>query len=180
MNDQVLNLSTLLQMTTDIVEAYAKRNDVSPARIAEIVDLVFVALRREGGQTARAAYGPRPKVRWPVEPSTGNRAAPLVPAVPIQKSITPDYLICLEDGQKRRVLKRHLRSVYGMAPEEYRRKWGLPADYPMVAPRYAALRSRLSKAHRFGRQPLVEAPGDNQGPFALSAAARQPMEAAGR
>ena len=109
----------------------------------------------------------------------GSSITPLVPAVPIQKSITPDYLICLEDGQKRRVLKRHLRSVYGMAPEEYRRKWGLPPDYPMVAPRYAALRSRLSKAHRFGRQSLVEAPSEDQGPFAPGPAARQPMEAAG-
>ena len=75
-----------------------------------------------------------------------------MPAVPIKKSVTPDYLICLEDGKKLKMLKRHLKTAYGMTPEEYREKWGLPADYPMVSPNYARQRSQLAKEIGLGRQ----------------------------
>ena len=78
-------------------------------------------------------------------------AEPLKPAVPIRKSITPDYLVCLEDGKKLKMLKRHLRSTYGMTPDEYRAKWGLPNDYPMVAPKYAEQRSEFAKKIGLGR-----------------------------
>ena len=76
----------------------------------------------------------------------------LKPAVPVRKSVAPDYIICLEDGKKFKSLKRHLRTHYNMSPEEYREKWGLPADYPMVAPNYSATRSRLAKDNGLGRK----------------------------
>lgn len=79
-------------------------------------------------------------------------AEELVPAVPIRKSVTPEYLICLEDGKRFKSLKRHLRSHFNLTPEQYREKWGLPADYPMVAPRYSATRSQLAKDHGLGRK----------------------------
>jgi predicted transcriptional regulator len=77
---------------------------------------------------------------------------PLKPAVPVKKSITPDYIICLEDGKKFKSLKRHLRTQYNLSPEQYRERWSLPADYPMVAPNYAAARSRLAKEMGLGQQ----------------------------
>jgi predicted transcriptional regulator len=79
-----------------------------------------------------------------------EEATPLRPAVPVRKSVTPDFIVCLEDGQKFKSLRRHLRSKYNMSPEEYRSKWGLADDYPMVAPNYAAERSRLAKAAGLG------------------------------
>ena len=83
----------------------------------------------------------------------------LKPAVPIKKSITPDYLICLDDGKKFKSLKRHLRTEYDMSPEEYRAKWGLPPDYPMVAPTYSEARSRLAKTIGLGRKPKTPVAG---------------------
>jgi predicted transcriptional regulator len=119
--------------TATIVAAYVARNEVARGDLPEIVRSVHAALAGCGTAVA--------------EP-----AAP-VPAVPIQDSITPDALVCLEDGRKLKSLKRHLREAYGMTPEHYRAKWGLPASYPMVAPSYSERRSRLARELGLGRKP---------------------------
>lgn len=130
-----LDSNDLAELTADIVSAYVSKNAVRsndlPTLISE-VHQALVGLRQEQ------------KAPEPVE-------APK-PAVPIKKSITPDYLISLENGQKFRSLKRHLMTSYGMTPDDYRSKWGLPADYPMVAPNYAAQRSELAKSLGLGRK----------------------------
>lgn len=135
-----LDNNDLAELTADIVSAYVSKNAVRsndlPSLISE-VHQALVGLRQE------------PKAPEPVEP--------LKPAVPIKKSITPDYLISLENGQKFRSLKRHLMTSYGMTPDDYRAKWGLPADYPMVAPNYAAQRSELAKSLGLGRKSDVVA-----------------------
>jgi predicted transcriptional regulator len=123
----------LLRMTADVVAAYVSNNVVPTGQISEVISLVFLSLRGLEGKG--------------VEPI----AEPLRPAVPIRKSITPDYLICLEDGKKLKMLKRHLRSAYNLTPDDYRQKWDLPADYPMVAPTYAAQRSAFAKKIGLGR-----------------------------
>ena len=123
----------VIEMTADIVSAYVGNNSVSSADLPALIQSVHRAL-------AGIAGGPEV-----VEP------APKEPAVPLKKSITPDYLICLEDGRKFKSLKRHLRTKYNMSPEEYRSKWGLPKDYPMVAPNYAKARSDLAKQMGLGQ-----------------------------
>ncbi len=125
MSDQI-SREELLMLTSDVVSSYVSNNSVSPDEIPKIIDQVFKALTNAGSDNAIA--GDRPQ-----------------PAVPINRSITPDFLICLEDGKKLKMLKRHLKTAYGMSPEEYRERWGLPADYPMVAPSYAERRSKLAK-----------------------------------
>ena len=119
--------SELLEMTADIVSAYVGNNTVSAAELPGLISNIHAALSQVSTGTVEVA--PEPKE----------------PAVPIRKSISPDFLICLEDGRKFKSLKRHLRTKYDMSPEEYRERWGLPADYPMVAPNYAKQRSRLAK-----------------------------------
>src|SRR5712671_81075 len=123
----------LLRMTADVVAAYVSNNTLATAQLADVIHAVYNSLRGLEGQVA--------------EPP----AEPLKPAVPIRKSITPDFLICLEDGKKLKMLKRHLRSTYNMTPDEYRAKWGLAPDYPMVAPNYAARRSEFAKKIGLGR-----------------------------
>src|SRR5262249_54038110 len=123
----------LLRMTADVVAAYVSNNTLPTQQLAEVISTVFTSLRALDGQQAEA------------------KSEPLKPAVPIRKSITPDYLICLEDGKKLKMLKRHLRSTYNMTPDEYRVKWGLPPDYPMVAPNYAEQRSAFAKKIGLGR-----------------------------
>jgi predicted transcriptional regulator len=123
----------LLRMTADVVAAYVSNNTLATAQLADVIHAVYNSLRTLEGQVA--------------EPP----AEPLKPAVPIRKSITPDYLVCLEDGKKLKMLKRHLRSTYNMTPDEYRAKWSLPADYPMVAPKYAEQRSEFAKKIGLGR-----------------------------
>ena len=123
----------LLRMTADVVAAYVSNNPLPTAQLAEVINAVYGSLRALEGHVAE----PQPE--------------PLKPAVPIRKSITPDYLICLEDGKKLKMLKRHLRSTYNMTPDEYRSKWGLPPDYPMVAPHYAEQRSEFAKRIGLGR-----------------------------
>ena len=123
----------LLRMTADVVAAYVSNNTLPTGQLAEIISAVYSSLRALEGRAS--------------EP----RQEPLKPAVPVRKSITPDYLICLEDGKKLKMLKRHLRSTYNMTPDEYRQKWGLPADYPMVAPNYAQQRSVSAKKIGLGR-----------------------------
>lgn len=128
-----LDSSELLRMTTDVVSAYLGNNTVAASQISEVISTVHEALTRLNTEAG--------------EPE----AEPAKPAVPIRRSITPEYIICLEDGKRLKMLKRHLRTTYNMTPEEYRAKWGLPADYPMVAPNYAAQRSEFAKKIGLGR-----------------------------
>ena len=124
----------LTSLTADIVSAYVANNALAGEKIPELISSVYGALSK----ASRQAVEPEP-----VE---------LKPAVAIKKSVTPEYIICLEDGQKFKSLKRHLKTHYDMSPEEYREKWGLPRDYPMVAPSYAAARSNLAKNMGLGRR----------------------------
>ena len=123
----------LLRMTTEVVAAYVSNNTLATGQLGDVIQAVYNSLRSLDGQVVEAI----PEV--------------LKPAVPIRKSITPEYVICLEDGKKLKMLKRYLRSRYGLSPEDYRAKWGLPADYPMVAPNYAAQRSEFAKKIGLGR-----------------------------
>src|ERR1700736_6529600 len=123
----------LLRMTADLVAAYVSNNTLPTAQLAEIINAVYGSLKGLEGQVAQP----------PPEPAK--------PAVPIRKSVTPEFLICLEDGKKLKMLKRHLRSTYNMTPDEYRAKWSLAPDYPMVAPKYAEQRSEFAKKIGLGR-----------------------------
>ncbi|HET7384164.1 MAG TPA: MucR family transcriptional regulator, partial [Pseudolabrys sp.] len=117
----------LTSLTADIVSAYVAHNAITGNKLPEFIGSVYGALSRASAQG--------------VEPEKVE----LKPAVAIKKAVTPDYIVCLEDGKKFKSLKRHLKAHYNMSPEEYREKWGLPHDYPMVAPSYAAARSDLAK-----------------------------------
>lgn len=129
------NSTDLLKLTTSVVAAYVANNNVQPSDLVGLIASTYSALARLGAEPAPA-------------PVTA-----LVPAVLIRKSVTPDAIICLEDGKKFKSLKRHLRTAYDMTPDEYRIKWGLPVDYPMVAPAYAEARSALAKSMGLGRKP---------------------------
>ncbi|KJC49426.1 MucR family transcriptional regulator [Bradyrhizobium sp. LTSPM299] len=123
-----------VELTASIVSAYLSNNPTPASDIPNLISQVHAALMRV---------------------STGRTDAPLEPAKPAvstKKSITPEYLVCLEDGKRFKSLKRHLRTQYNMTPEQYRDKWGLPADYPMVAPNYAVARSQLAKKMGLGQQ----------------------------
>lgn len=122
----------LVEMTADIVSAYVGANQVQPQEIPGLIETVYSALRGIAGRVE------------------GVSEQELAPAVPVKKSVTPDFIICLEDGKKFKSLKRHLRTRYGMTPEEYRARWNLPHDYPMVAPNYAKARSDLAKRMGLG------------------------------
>jgi predicted transcriptional regulator len=123
----------LLRMTADVVAAYVSNNTLPTTQLAEVINAVYGSLKSLEGHVAEP----------PPEPAK--------PAVPIRKSVTPDYLICLEDGKKLKMLKRHLRSTYNLTPDEYRARWGLAPDYPMVAPNYAEQRSAFAKKIGLGR-----------------------------
>ena len=125
--------SAIIEMTTDIVSAYVGNNSVSANDIPSLIANVHKAL-------TEVASG-----------SVTVEIAPKEPAVPVRRSITPDHLVCLEDGRKFKSLKRHLRTAYDLTPEQYRAKWGLPKDYPMVAPNYAKARSDLAKQMGLGQ-----------------------------
>jgi predicted transcriptional regulator len=125
-----------IELTTDIVAAYVSNNPVPVSALPELIASVAASLNGLVNGTAPAEI---------VEPQK--------PAVPIKKSVTPDYVISLEDGKRFKSLKRHLMTSYGMTPDEYRTKWNLPSDYPMVAPNYAASRSALAKSMGLGRKP---------------------------
>jgi predicted transcriptional regulator len=123
-----------IELTAKIVAAYVSHNSVSAGDLAGLINQVHAALTRV---------------------TTGHSevpSEPLKPAVSVKRSITPDYIVCLEDGKKFKSLKRHLRTQYSMTPEAYREKWELPPDYPMVAPNYAAARSQLAKQMGLGQQ----------------------------
>jgi len=122
----------VLAMVTEIVSAHLSNNTVPVADIPKLIHEVYGALTALGQVPVKSA----------------ERAEP---AVSVKKSVTADYIVCLEDGKKLKMLKRHLRSTYNMTPDEYRHRWGLPADYPMVAPNYAAQRSAFAKKIGLGR-----------------------------
>src|ERR1700719_1312645 len=126
--------SSFIELTANIVSAYVSNNTVPSADVPSLISQVHAALKRVSGGQAAAP------------------AEPLKPAVPIKRSVTPEYIVCLEDGQKFKSLKRHLRTRYGVTPEQYREKWGLAPDYPMVAPKYAEARSQLAKQMGLGQQ----------------------------
>ena len=126
--------TNFIDQTTNIVSAYVSRNPVPAEQISALINQVHTALMRVASGQSQSS------------------AAPHRPAVLLKKSITPDYLVCLEDGKKFKSLKRHLRTQYNMTPEQYREKWALPPDYPMVAPNYAAARSHLAKQMGLGQQ----------------------------
>ena len=132
-NDVLDNL-VLVDMTTKVVAAYVGNNPVASGQITEVIHTIYGALIGLSDAADEV------------------EADPQKPAVSIRKSITPDYIICLEDGKQLKMLKRHLRTTYGLSPEEYRAKWGLPADYPMVAPNYALQRSEFAKKIGLGKQ----------------------------
>ena len=124
----------MLRMAVDIVAAYVSNNTVPASQVPEVINTVFASLNSVDGA------------------GSGKMAEPAKPAVSIRRSVTPDYIVCLEDGKKLKMLKRHLRAAYNMTPDEYRAKWSLPADYPMVAPNYAAQRSDFAKKIGLGRK----------------------------
>ena len=126
-----------VNLTADIVSAYVSNNPVPPAELAQLIGRVHAAVNQLGTTGA-------------IETKAEATAGPLVPAVPIKKSVTPDYIVCLEDGRTFKSLKRHLRAKYNLSPEQYRAKWGLDPSYPMVAPNYAKARSDLAKAIGLG------------------------------
>ncbi len=126
--------SNEIELAADIISAYVRKNAVRPADLPDLIADVHAAL-------VRVSAGTDPVV---VEAQK--------PAVPIKKSVLPDFIICLEDGKKFKSLKRHLRTAYDMTPEQYREKWGLASDYPMVAPNYAAQRSALARSSGLGQQ----------------------------
>jgi predicted transcriptional regulator len=123
----------LLRLTAQIVSAHCSNNTVEADALPALINQVHRALAGVGG----------PEVVEPEKPT---------PAVPVKRSVFPDYIVCLEDGKKLKMLKRHLQSAYGMTPDEYRTRWGLPPDYPMVAPNYAAVRSALAREIGLGRK----------------------------
>lgn len=119
----------LLSLTTEIVSSHLSNNSVPAIEIPSLIERVYKSLSTLGTDSASPSHSSdRPQ-----------------PAVPIRKSVMPDYIICLEDGKKLKMLKRHLKTAYAMTPDQYRERWGLPNDYPMVAPNYAKTRSRLAK-----------------------------------
>jgi predicted transcriptional regulator len=125
---------TFIELTAEIVSAYVSNNSVPAGDLSALINQVHSALTRVSSAQHEFI------------------SEPLKPAVAVKKSIAPDYLVCLEDGKKFKSLKRHLRTQYKMTPEQYREKWGLAPDYPMVAPNYAAARSQLAKQMGLGQQ----------------------------
>lgn len=136
----------LLPMVTEIVVAYLSHNTVAMTEIPRLIAETRHALAQSGAVNGAAKLA-------------AGAAHSGEPAIAIKKSVTPDYLICLEDGTRLKMLKRHLRTAYNMSPEQYRQKWGLPADYPMVAPNYAKKRSSLARAFGLGRAGKVSVGG---------------------
>jgi predicted transcriptional regulator len=128
------NRAEYIELAADIVSAYVSNNSLPPAELPSLIGDIYASL----------VNITQVVVEEPPEPQK--------PAVPIKRSVTPDYIICLEDGKQFKSLKRHLRTQYNLTPDEYREKWGLPADYPMVAPNYAKARSDLAKEMGLGQQ----------------------------
>ncbi len=133
--------AVLLQLTTRIVSSYVSNNEISGSQIPDVIRSAYSTLSAQGIDNGEVDQD-RKK-----------------PAVSVRRSVTPNYIVCLEDGKKLKMLKRHLRTTYGLSPEEYRAKWGLPADYPMVAPKYAAQRSAFAKKIGLGRKRSIATRG---------------------
>ena len=131
---EVVSDVDLLRMTTDIVSSFLGKNSIDGKEVSQLITNTFSALK----STIKVVD---------VSPSRNHK-----PAIAIRRSVTPDFLVCLEDGRKLKMLKRHLRTSYDMTPEEYRYKWNLPSDYPMVAPNYAKRRSDFAKRTGFGKK----------------------------
>jgi predicted transcriptional regulator len=131
----------LLSLTTEIVAAHVSNNTVAINDLPTLIEQVYRALSNIGVEPVVQSEKPQP-------------------AVAIKKSVTPEYIVCLEDGKKLKMLKRHLKTAYNMSPEEYRERWGLPPDYPMVAPNYAKQRSRLAKQIGLGTR--ARRPGEDE------------------
>ncbi len=125
----------LLELTTKVVAAHVSHNAMPAADLPRLIATVHETLAKLGTEEA---------------------APKLKPAVPIKQSVTPEYVVCLEDGKKQKMLKRHLKTAHGMTPDDYRKRWGLPLDYPMVAPNYAKTRSELAKKIGLGRKPATK------------------------
>src|SRR5436305_4807022 len=151
MSDQVA--VDILGLTAKIVSAHVSNNQVGTDALASLIQSVYRSLSTAGESEATAA-------------------PPQTPAVPIKKSVFPDYIVCLEDGKKLKMLKRHLHTSYGLTPDAYRTKWALPRDYPMVAPNYAATRSGLAKLIGLGRKP-TSAPASEPEPEVRKLPARR-------
>ena len=132
--EEALDRSELLALTSEIVSSHVSNNSVSQQDLSSMIETVFTTLENIGAPKAE-----------PVEE--------LKPAVSIKRSVTDGYLVCLEDGKKLKMLKRHLSTSFDMTPDDYRKRWGLPADYPMVAPAYARKRQELAKKIGLGRKP---------------------------
>jgi predicted transcriptional regulator len=130
--------TALLELTAEIVAAYVSNNPLPSSELARIIADTYAAV-----SNLQAGSAPKPQET-------------LMPAVPIRKSVTPEFIICLDDGKKFKSLKRHLATHYDLTPDQYRAKWGLPADYPMVAPRYSAARSQMARASGLGRKAAPE------------------------
>jgi predicted transcriptional regulator len=142
-NDDEVARDDMLRMAVDVVAAYLSNNQVASSQISEIIHSVFTSLSSLDERPAEApAESPKP-------------------ATSIRRSVTPDYIVCLEDGKKLKMLKRHLRTTYNMTPQEYRAKWNLPASYPMVAPNYAQQRSNFAKRIGLGRKAQERKWGSN-------------------
>lgn len=133
--DGTNDTSELLYLVTEIVSTYLSRNVVPVEEVPVVINKVYEALSTADNNITHY-----------------NKSSTLIPAVPIKKSVKPDYIICLEDGKKLKMLKRHLRTTYNLTPEEYKIKWGLPVDYPMVAPNYAKKRSEYAKKAGLGKK----------------------------
>ncbi|HTY67193.1 MAG TPA: MucR family transcriptional regulator [Alphaproteobacteria bacterium] len=133
-DDKDSSPADLLRMTAEVAAAYVSNNSLPAADLTEVIRTIYASLQS-------------------LERSEGVATTSQKPMVPIKKSVTPEYIVCLEDGKRLKMLKRHLRTAYRMTPEEYRAKWGLPADYPMVAPNYAEQRSVFAKRIGLGRKP---------------------------
>jgi predicted transcriptional regulator len=135
--DQTIGRAEILALTSDIVSSHVANNAVGANDLPDLIQSVYAKIN---------------------ELATGEdmNLIELTPAVPIKKSITDDFIICLEDGKKLKMLKRHLMTAYGMTPEDYRAKWGLKPDYPMVAPNYALKRQELAKKIGLGRKPKAK------------------------
>jgi len=135
MSEQPVRLE-LLSLTAEIVAAHTSHNEVSAVELPSVIQQIFITLSNLNTDGVQGGLTTRPK-----------------PAVPINKSVTEEYIICLEDGKKLQMLKRHLKTVYNLTVEQYRERWGLPSDYPVVAPSYAKRRSEIAKSSGLGMSP---------------------------
>jgi predicted transcriptional regulator len=154
--------TNFVELAADIVSAYVSNHSVASGDLAGLIRDVHEALQRSANGNA----APEPE--------------PLEPAVPVKKSVTADAIVCLEDGKKFKSLKRHLRTDHNLSPEEYRARWGLPRDYPMVAPSYAASRSELAKKMGLGRGRQANGSSGNGSPASAEAAAPARKRGGGR